>query len=130
MPGNVIMKLRYWMSSIEIGSLLPPLYLRKGSQEISENVKYANNLVSSLGKVSIKKTLKLMEFPSTFCPPPLPPPFDGKKTFFSHNFCYVFIMFIITKFCENFKDKIDICFFYGSMENSINFNVFFIETFP
>ena len=27
------------------------------------------------------------------------------------NFCYAFIIFIITKFGENFEDKIDICFF-------------------
>ena len=43
--------------------------------------------------------------------PPPPPPFDGKKTFFFPNFCYVFIMFIITQFGENFEEKIDICFF-------------------
>ena len=28
-----------------------------------------------------------------------------------HNFFYVFIIFIITKFGENFEDKIDVCFF-------------------
>ena len=28
-----------------------------------------------------------------------------------HNFFYVFIIFIITKFGENFEEKIDICFF-------------------
>ena len=27
------------------------------------------------------------------------------------QFCYVFIIFIITKFGENFEEKIDICFF-------------------
>jgi len=40
-----------------------------------------------------------------------PHPLRWKKTFFSHNFFYVFIMFIITKFGENFEEKIDICFF-------------------
>ena len=35
-----------------------------------------------------------------------------KKSKF-HNFCYVFIIFIITKFGEKFEDKIDICFFYS-----------------
>ena len=38
------------------------------------------------------------------------PPFDGKKIKFN-NFFYVFIMFIITKFGENFEEKMDICFF-------------------
>ena len=28
-----------------------------------------------------------------------------------YNFFYVFIIFIITKFGENFEEKIDICFF-------------------
>ena len=51
-----------------------------------------------------------MEFPSKFYPPP-PPPFDEKITFIFHNFFYVFIMFIITKFGENFEEKIDICYF-------------------
>ena len=46
-----------------------------------------------------------------FHPKITPPPFDGKKTFFFHNFLYVFIMFIITKFGENFEEQIDICFF-------------------
>ena len=49
-----------------------------------------------------------MEFSIQILPPP---PFDGKKTFFSHNFFYVFIMFIITKFGENFEETIDICLF-------------------
>ena len=40
----------------------------------------------------------------------LPPPLDGKNLFFP-QFFYVFIMFIITKFGENFEEKIDICFF-------------------
>ena len=39
------------------------------------------------------------------------PPFNGKKMFVFHNFLKVFIMFIITKFGENFEEKIDICFF-------------------
>ena len=30
-----------------------------------------------------------------------------------HNFFYVFIMFITTKFGKNFEEKIDICFFYN-----------------
>ena len=37
----------------------------------------------------------------------LPPPLRWKKNIFF----YVFIMFIITKFGENFEEKIDICFF-------------------
>ena len=51
-----------------------------------------------------------MEFSIQIFPPP-PPPFDGKKNNFFNNFFYVFIMFIITKFGENFEEKIDICFF-------------------
>ena len=51
-----------------------------------------------------------MEFSIQILPPP-PPPFDGKKTFFFQYFFYVCIMFIITKFGENFEEKIDICFF-------------------
>ena len=39
-----------------------------------------------------------------------PPPSMKKNTFFSHNFFFVFTMFIITKFGENFEEKIDICF--------------------
>ena len=42
-----------------------------------------------------------MEFSIQILPPPQPP-FDGKKTYFFYNFVYVFIMFIITKFGENF----------------------------
>ena len=45
-----------------------------------------------------------MEFSIEFYPPPPP-------CFFSTIFLYVFIMFIITKFGENFEEKIDICFF-------------------
>ena len=51
-----------------------------------------------------------MEFSIQFSTP-LPPPSTEKKPFFFHNFFYVFIMFIITKFGENFEEKIDICFF-------------------
>ena len=51
--------------------------------------------------------------------PPPPPPFDGKKHFFPHNFLYVFIMFIITKFGENFEEKIDICFFYNVLVEKV-----------
>ena len=36
-----------------------------------------------------------------------PPSMENKI----HNFFYVFIMFIITKFGDNFEEKIDICFF-------------------
>ena len=50
-----------------------------------------------------------MEFSIQISPPP--PLFDGKKHFFCTIFFYVFIMFIITKFGENFEEKIDICFF-------------------
>ena len=57
-----------------------------------------------------KKTLKVMEFSIQILPPP-PPPFDGKQTFFSHILFYVYIMFIITKFGENFEEQIYICFF-------------------
>ena len=39
------------------------------------------------------------------------PPLDGKKTFFFRNFCYFFIMFVKTKFGENFEEKNYICFF-------------------
>ena len=61
-----------------------------------------------LGKVSIKKTLKDMELSIQILPTPL----WWKKThFYSTILFYVFIMFIITKFGENFEEKIDICFF-------------------
>ena len=42
-----------------------------------------------------------------------PPPFYGKKHiyFLFHNFFYVFIIFIVTKFIKNFEDKNDICVF-------------------
>ena len=36
---------------------------------------------------------------------------DKKKKKNLHNFCYVFIIFIITKFGETFEEKIDIYFF-------------------
>ena len=63
----------------------------------------------SLGKTSKKKRRILGALPLT---PRPPPPLDGKKNiFFSTFFFYVFIMFIITKFGENFEEKIDICFF-------------------
>ena len=55
-----------------------------------------------------KKTLKVMEFSIKILPHP---PSMEKKHFFSTIFFYVFIMFIITKFGENFEEKIDICFF-------------------
>ena len=48
------------------------------------------------------KKLKIMEFSIQILPSS---PFDGKKTFF-----YVFIVFIITKFSENFEEKMDIWF--------------------
>ena len=56
-----------------------------------------------------KKTLKVMEFSIQILPPPHPPSME-KKHFFSTIFFYVFIMFIITKFGENFEEKMDICF--------------------
>ena len=34
-----------------------------------------------------------------------------EKNIFFPQFFYVFIMFIITKFGDNFEEKIDICFF-------------------
>ena len=49
------------------------------------------------------KALKVMEFSIKFLP------FYGEKT--STIFVYVFFIFIITTFGENFEDKIDICFF-------------------
>ena len=49
-----------------------------------------------------------MEFSIQMLPPT---PLRWKKTFVFHNFFYFFIMFIITKFGENFEEKIDICFF-------------------
>ena len=64
----------------------------------------------NLGKVSTKqKTLKVMEFSIQILPPP--PSFDGRRNKDSIIFFYVFIMFIITKFGENFEEKINICFF-------------------
>ena len=56
-------------------------------------------------------------------------------------FFYVFIIYIITKFGENFEDKIDICFFKkkigprltsASQPRWINPTIFnfFVETFP
>ena len=42
-----------------------------------------------------------MEFSIEILPPP---PFYEKKTFFF----YVFIMFIITKFGENFEEKVEV----------------------
>ena len=51
-----------------------------------------------------------MEFSIQILTPPHPPSME-KNTFIFHNFFYVFIMFIITKFGENFEEKIDICFF-------------------
>ena len=54
-----------------------------------------------------KKTLTVMEFSTQILPRPL----RWKKKHFFPHFFYVFIMFIITKFGENFEDKIDICFF-------------------
>ena len=41
----------------------------------------------------------------------LPHPPSMEKKHFFHNFFYVFIIFNITKFGENFEEKIDICFF-------------------
>ena len=133
-----------------------------------------------------------MEFSIQILPPPTP--FDGKKTFFFHNFFYVFIIFLPSNLARTLKkififasfkmfrtkklkskypsDSRDLCpdppsneklksspfwmnqtilsifvffmkktFFFSetsygnwldppSMENSITFNVFFIETFP
>ena len=51
-----------------------------------------------------------MEFSIQIPPRPIPLRWK-KKHFFSTIFFYVFIMFIITKFGENFEEKIDICFF-------------------
>ena len=34
-------------------------------------------------------------------------------------FFYVFIIFIITKFGENFEDKIDICFFWNVLRGKV-----------
>ena len=62
-----------------------------------------------LGKVSIKNIKSYGIFHPNFTPPPTP--LRWKKTFFSTIFFYVFIMFIITKFGENFEEKIDIYFF-------------------
>ena len=42
--------------------------------------------------------------------PPHHPSIEKKHLFFT-IFFYVFIMFITTKFGENFEEKIDICFF-------------------
>ena len=54
-----------------------------------------------------KKIKNFGIFPPNFPPPP---PLRWKKNIFFPIFFYVFIMFIITKFGENFEEKIDICF--------------------
>ena len=46
-----------------------------------------------------------MEFSIQILPPPHPPLME-KKHFFSTIFFYVFIIFIITKFGENFEEKL------------------------
>ena len=62
----------------------------------------------SLGKVSIKKkTLKVMEFSIQILHHPL----RWKKTYFFPHFLCVFIMFIITKFGENFEEMMDLVSF-------------------
>ena len=76
-------------------------------------------IISFLGKVSIKKTLKVMEFSIKILPLPAPPPFYEKKKKISTIFLYVFIMFIITKFGENFEDKIQICFFLNVLNKKV-----------
>ena len=43
---------------------------------------------------------------------------DNKKFPF---FLYVFIIFIITKFGENFEEKIDICFFLNVLVEKVEF---------
>ena len=49
-----------------------------------------------------------MEFSIQILPPPSPKPtFMEKKSFFSHNFLYVFIVFIVTKVGENFEDNFE-----------------------
>ena len=48
-------------------------------------------------------------FHPNFTPPP--PPSMEKNHFFSSIFFYVFILFIISKFSENFEEKIDTCHF-------------------
>ena len=50
-----------------------------------------------------------MEFSIQILPPPHLPSME--KNIFFQQFFFVFIMFIIAKFGENFEDKIDICFF-------------------
>ena len=57
-----------------------------------------------------KKTLKVMEFSIQISPPPTPLRWK-KKHLFSTIFVFVFIMFLNTKFGENFEEKIDICFY-------------------
>ena len=51
-----------------------------------------------------------MEFSIQIFPPPTPLQWK-KHIFFPQFFFNVFIMFIITKFGENFEEKVDICFF-------------------
>ena len=66
-------------------------------------------LLYKLGKVS--KKIKWLDLSNAHLTPASQAERWIKKIQKLHNFCYVFIIFIITKFGENFEDKIDICFF-------------------
>ena len=61
--------------------------------------------IYQLGKVTIKNIKKLWNFPSKF--DPTPRPHLWKKNIFFN----VFIVFIVTQFVENFKEKIIFFFF-------------------
>ena len=51
------------------------------------------------------------------------PPSMEKNINFPHFFFYVFIMFVITKFDENFEEKIDICFFLNVYSQKVEVKI-------
>ena len=56
-----------------------------------------------LGKVSIKRTLKVMEFSIQILPPPA---FDGKKIICFHNFLYVLLCLTLPDLVRTLKNKL------------------------
>ena len=85
-------------------------HIKKGITEIQHF--FPTGISSLLQTIRFpKKTKKMVGFIQRSSDPSQPDRVLDKKNSKIPMFFYVFIIFIITKFGENFEDKIDICFF-------------------
>ena len=84
-----------------IQSIIQTTFLKSSS-----NTQYEDTMIIQLGKVSIKKTLKVMEFSIQILPPPPPPPSMEKNIFFPQFFFMSLICFFSPNLARTLKTKL------------------------